>query len=129
MFLLLSPMYLRDLYGISIALRSLSRSLSTRLIPAGAFKGWCAVRTLQEMVGRGLSIAVASHSLDSTLQMYKVQLREETKFSRKNLVSSKEVATWRSLLQTAELYKAVYGTQSVSTTVKTTSYAFIEKTT
>ena len=26
---------------------SLSRFLSSRLIPAGAFKGWCAVRTLQ----------------------------------------------------------------------------------
>ena len=41
MFLLLSPTYLWDLYGISIAfpIRSLDHSLSTRLIPAGAIKG------------------------------------------------------------------------------------------
>ena len=49
MYLLLSTTYLWDLYGISIAfpIRSLDHSLSTRLIPAGAFKGWYAVRTLQ----------------------------------------------------------------------------------
>ena len=41
--------HLQDLYGISIAfpIRSLDHSLSVRLIPSGAFKGWCAVRTLQ----------------------------------------------------------------------------------
>ena len=31
----------------------LSRSLFTHLIVADTLKGWCAVRTLQEMVGRG----------------------------------------------------------------------------
>ena len=35
MFLMLSATYLWDLYGSSIALRSLSRSLSTRLILSG----------------------------------------------------------------------------------------------
>ena len=36
---------------------SLSHSLSVRLIPAGAFRGWCAVRTLQTIrsVDRSLS--------------------------------------------------------------------------
>ena len=49
MHLMLAATYLWDLYGNSIAfpIWSLDHSLSTRLIPAGAFKGWCAVRTLQ----------------------------------------------------------------------------------
>ena len=49
MYLMLAATYLWDLYGSSIAfvIHSLVHSLSTRLIPAGAFKGWCAVRTLQ----------------------------------------------------------------------------------
>ena len=44
MYLMLAATYLWDLYGSSIAVtnRSLDHSLSTRLIPAGAFKGWCA---------------------------------------------------------------------------------------
>ena len=49
MYLMLAATYLWDLYGSSIAfvIHSLVHSLSTRLIPSGAFKGWCAVRTLQ----------------------------------------------------------------------------------
>ncbi len=47
MYLVLSATYLWDLYGISIALvvHSLDHSLFARLIPAGAVRGWCAVRT------------------------------------------------------------------------------------
>ena len=49
MYLMLAAKYLWDLYGSSIAVtnRSLDHSLSTRLIPSGALRGWCAVRTLQ----------------------------------------------------------------------------------
>ena len=41
--------HLQDLYGSSIAfvIHSLNHSLSARLIPSGAFRGWCAVHTLQ----------------------------------------------------------------------------------
>ena len=49
MFLMLSATYLWDLYGSSIAfvIHLLDHALSTRLIPAGAFKCRCAERTLQ----------------------------------------------------------------------------------
>ena len=59
MYLVLSATYPWDLYGISIAFvvhsldhslwdllsPSLSTQLIVRLIPAGAVRGWCAVRT------------------------------------------------------------------------------------
>ena len=38
-------------------LGSLSHSLFARLIPSGAFKGWCAVRTLQMYFSNRLSVA------------------------------------------------------------------------
>ena len=49
-------------------MRSPSYSLFARLIPAGAFKN---------AGGHGISIALAIHSFDSTLQMYKVELSKE----------------------------------------------------
>ena len=55
MFLLSSTTYLSPLWGLGAwglwrfykPSRSLSHSLFVRLIPSGAFRGWCAVRTLQ----------------------------------------------------------------------------------
>ncbi len=70
MHLLLSTTCLWDFYRVKISIalpiqsldpiRSLDHSLSTRLIPAGAFKN---------AGGHGISIALAIHSFDSTLQM------------------------------------------------------------
>ena len=66
MYLLSPATYLRDLYGISIAfvIHSLDRSLSTRLIPAGA-RGHTGV--LAFLHAFKISIAFPIRSLDHLL--------------------------------------------------------------
>ena len=60
------PTYLWELYGISIAAAVRFLDLSVRLIPLGLLKAG----------GQGSSIALTIRSLDPTLQMYKVELKE-----------------------------------------------------
>ena len=68
----------RSLPSRLIVSHLIDRSLFTPLVTAGAFKGrwsfYCSAHSTVDG-GRGISIAVAIHSFDPALQMYKVELR------------------------------------------------------
>ena len=61
--------------------RSLSHSLFAHLIPSGAFKGWCAVRTLRMYFSNkfyGSSIVFVIHSVDPSLSSQLIPAHSES---------------------------------------------------